>query len=226
MSKFKRVLSDEHIHDIVLSSPITLGKSIYRSKDFILMIEQAVLAKLAEQSPLGYTDKTGRHYFKDLDLAKRLMPDTEFIPLYAHPIPVIEQEPVAWQQLVYEVCVQEAAKRYMLPESIYNCMMRGTGDGNLYPDPLASLAELALSTITADAVPKEHHRTTKNHIPVTDNMTIPEGWQLVPKEPSRDMLKKMFYEIFGMDGIEEEYLAARYRNMLSSFPKYTGVIND
>ena len=50
-----------------------------------------------------------------------------------------------------------------------------------------------------------------------------DGWQLVPKEPSRDMLKKMFYEIFDMDGIEEEHLAARYRNMLSSFPKYTEV---
>ncbi|AQS50516.1 hypothetical protein PAEH1_01285 [Paenalcaligenes hominis] len=48
-----------------------------------------------------------------------------------------------------------------------------------------------------------------------------KDWQLVPKHPDRDTLRKMFYEIFGMDGIEEEYLAARYRNMLASFPKYS-----
>lgn len=54
MNKFKRVLSDEYIDDIVLGSPITIGKSIKGSKDYILMIEQAILAKLAEQEPIAY----------------------------------------------------------------------------------------------------------------------------------------------------------------------------
>lgn len=64
-----------------------------------------------------------------------------------------KRPPAAWQQLVYELCVREATKRNMLPKSIYNCMMKGTGNGGLYPDPLASLAELALTTNTENKEP-------------------------------------------------------------------------
>lgn len=64
-----------------------------------------------------------------------------------------KRPPAAWQQLVYELCVREATKRNMLPKSIYNCMMKGTGNGGLYPDPLASLAELALTANAVDAEP-------------------------------------------------------------------------
>lgn len=64
-----------------------------------------------------------------------------------------KRPPAAWQQLVYELCVREATQRNKLPQSIYNCMMEGTGNGGLYPDPLASLAELALTASTADAEP-------------------------------------------------------------------------
>ncbi|AQS50517.1 hypothetical protein PAEH1_01290 [Paenalcaligenes hominis] len=64
-----------------------------------------------------------------------------------------KRPPAAWQQLVYELCVREATRRNMLPQSIYNCMMKGTGNGGLYPDPLASLAELALTTNTENKEP-------------------------------------------------------------------------
>lgn len=49
-----------------------------------------------------------------------------------------------WRSLAYELCVREMTRRTSLPRSIYNCALKGTGNGGLYPDPLASLAELAL----------------------------------------------------------------------------------
>jgi len=64
-----------------------------------------------------------------------------------------KRPPAAWQQLVYELCVRESTKRSMLPRSVYNCMMKGTGNSRLYPDPLASLAELALTANAVEAEP-------------------------------------------------------------------------
>ena len=54
MSNFDRVLSDEEVDSIVKNTTMLLGQSIARSKDFILKIEQAVLAKLAEQEPVAW----------------------------------------------------------------------------------------------------------------------------------------------------------------------------
>lgn len=185
MSKFKRVLSDKYIDDVVLSSPITIGKSLNRSKDFILMIEQAVLAKLAEQEPVAYAAIANNGNIRIWSITQQKAVEAmtrdgiELKPLYAHPIQ-------------------------------NNNLTDGTDtDGG------SNITKLSLSVDT-----KEVQALLQSFLDGLD------GWQLVPKEPSRDMLKKMFYEMFGMDGIEEECLAARYRNMLSSFPKYTGVIND
>lgn len=84
-NKYERVLSDDELWAAAAEVEWqgTIGQ--YR------LIEQAVLAKLAELEPLGYADKTGKHYFNDLGLAKRLMPDVGFIPLYAHPIPSVSE---------------------------------------------------------------------------------------------------------------------------------------
>lgn len=93
MTKFKSVLSDEYIDAIVLGSPITIGKSINRSKDFILMIEQAVQAKLAEKGPVAYaafSDNGNIRIWAGVKAAAEGIPEAgeiKFQPLYAQPMP-------------------------------------------------------------------------------------------------------------------------------------------
>lgn len=53
-----------------------------------------------------------------------------------------------------------------------------------------------------------------------------EGWQLVPVEPIEEMLKKVFPEIFDMDGMSKNDLIKRYQAMLAEAPKYTGDSNE
>lgn len=51
------------------------------------------------------------------------------------------------------------------------------------------IAFKALKTHRLNA--KEHHRTAKNYIPDAGKMVVPEGWQLVPVEPTLDMIKAL-----------------------------------
>lgn len=65
-----------------------------------------------------------------------------------------------------------------------------------------------------------------NHIPDASKMVVPEGWRLVPVEPTEKMLKKAFPEIFDIDGISKNDLIERYQAMLAEAPKYTGDSNE
>lgn len=98
MTKFARVLSDEYIDNIVLGSPITIGKSLNRSKDFILMIEQAVLARLAEQEPVAWTSSKifGHYATHDTKVSSaEWFKENLDVPLYAHPcVTLVSNKPI------------------------------------------------------------------------------------------------------------------------------------
>lgn len=352
MSKFERVLSDEYLDEVVANSPFTVGQSITRSKDFILRVEQAVLAKLAtKQEPVVYL-YAGDLYSDDGDINDHIR--EHGMPLYTHPCVapmsnkadcVSEKAENATQTNRQASFDSSLARSGQLDRALVKSLALQSGfkpkdDGELreyvyeFAEKLLGSYQGLADDSNHDIGSKEQHRTAKSHIPGAGKMIPPygyrlikladidtaiqrasvfddggdgadpesarscieilkgmisskaadslepkkevvhdrhtgkellyippageslysiaqarkesfspalsvdikevqallqsyldslDGWQLVPKEPSRDMLKKMFYEIFDMDGIEEEHLAARYRNMLSSFPKYTEV---
>lgn len=94
MSNFDRVLSDDEVDSIVKNTTMLLGQSIARSKDFILKVEQAVLAKLAAQEPVAWRINVKRfcgNFTKDKATAQYLLEKepANVTPLYAHPMPCV-----------------------------------------------------------------------------------------------------------------------------------------
>lgn len=92
MNKFERVLSDAEVDSIVKNTTVLLGQSIARSKDFILKIEQAVIAKLAEQEPVAWaSSKIVGHYIPhDTKVtAADWFKGGLDVPLYTHPMPCV-----------------------------------------------------------------------------------------------------------------------------------------
>lgn len=106
-----------------------------------------------------------------------------------------KRPPAAWQQLVYELCVREATRRNMLPQSIYNCMMKGTGNGGLYPDPLVSLAELALTASAVDVGPSMNAVEQATLAKLTPNMFWDASWPERCEESIHNVLVAMDAEV-------------------------------
>lgn len=87
MSKFDRILSDDEVDNIAKNTTMLLGRSIARSKDFILKVEQAVLAKLSEQEPVAYLYADEVYGSGDSDINDYIRANGD--PLYAHPMPCV-----------------------------------------------------------------------------------------------------------------------------------------
>ena len=195
MSKFDWVLSQEEKDGIInLAHDRDGAPCLY---ELAVRVEQAVLAKLAGQEPIGYSDKTGKHYFKDLTLAKRLLPDEEFIPLYTHPSPPVKQEPIGYlhaNELSY-IDAKSGTK-----EELY---------AYDYTIPLY-----------AAPVPQTH---TKQPLEMA-----PEGFQIVPKEPTEEMhhaARDWSVEKYGK-AIGSEASHGCYQAMLAAAPKHKGSNDD
>lgn len=93
MSDGMRILNEEDVKQSVkyleemLDNKVS-PRCVYIFYSGAAWADQTIAAKLEKlrlPEPIGYSDKTGKHYFQDLALAKRLMPDEDFIPLYSHP---------------------------------------------------------------------------------------------------------------------------------------------
>lgn len=115
MSKFKSILPEGWLplefksgNEIEVTS-LMVNKATLKS--IIEQVEQTVLAKLAEQEPVAWTSAeiiSGPSFVDDDDYAvmyktkSHLLddfcgyPEATPVPLYAHPIPTIEQEPVIY----------------------------------------------------------------------------------------------------------------------------------
>ena len=202
MSKFDRVLSDDDADSIIKNTTMLLGQSISRSKDLILKVEQAVLAKLAEQEPVMYA----RTYYGEIDWDEAcvtekndgaLMHATDMrkedfvrhgyavIPLYTHPTPCVSNARDK------TACVSEnveSDKQELPPLPNPNCRSpNGIGYFDSFTkDQMIDYAKNAI----------EHHRTTKNHIADKRKMVdvdhIPDIGQMVPEEKTIEQHRAEF----------------------------------
>lgn len=185
MSKFERVLSDACCMDILAKidgfSATSDGEVYVGSGDdvwfqlaeFAEQVEKATIAalkkRLAEQEPVAWfiDDKRacGNRIITDLAIAKDWLeanPD-KVTPLYAHPIPAIEQEPVAWKvhPFDYGVGVEGAYALTQQKDQIQAWIRKGWDVTPLYTHPIPET--------------KEHHRAAKNHIPDAKKAIAPES---------------------------------------------------
>lgn len=213
MSKFDRVLSDDEVDDIVKNTTMLLGRSIARSKDFILKVEQAVLAKLAEQEPAGYVAKApfDADYFKYGDginfYKKESHLLSEFskatpIPLYAHPMPCVS--PTSDKT----ACVSEIAENDKQIKEHHRTTK----------NPIADARKKApegwqLVPVEPDQALLASMATCLNH-----------GFGLLTKEKQDGQLydmRKIYDEVVGK-GYYSTETRDRYLSMLTAAPKHTG----
>lgn len=210
MSKFERVLSesDADLMGTHLANEIGLDNvTLELIRIFCLGVdwaEQAVLAKLAKQEPVAYQYDDEAYGIDSLAINDHIRQHGH--PLYANPFvaPVSDKDG----------CVSESENSDTqglppLPEAD----VCGYRDG--YSEEL--MLEYAKSAV-------DHHRTTKNHIAVASKKA-PEGWQLVPKEPTEEMhhaARDWSVEKYGK-AIGSEASHGCYQAMLAAAPKHKEV---
>lgn len=87
MNKPETILTDAEMHILISGNPFTLGLSIARLKDFIRQVEKAVVAKLAEQEPVGYLHANCISFLSARGTTPEQARAKDYnTPLYTHPI--------------------------------------------------------------------------------------------------------------------------------------------
>lgn len=124
-----------------------------------------------------------------------------------------EQEPVAW--FTEDHLTDRSATTYdPSVRAMWECIGRPVKP--LYAYPLPSNCQGFLDSPNHNQVPKEPYRTTKNH--------IPDGWQLVPVEPTENqIISAMEASLLGRPSVDDDaYVMSIIEAYLSAAPKYTG----
>lgn len=192
----QHVLTDAEMHALISGNPFALGLSIARLKDFIRQVEKAVLAKLHEQQePIAW-----RVWLEDLQtwsFSEKHHGCGE--ALYAYPCvsPVNDKAS----------CVSEKAE---CNTQDHTERVRGMVE-------CESCGQEAIHYLITDNL------GYPNKIPLCGGCTqdipnigkmAPEGWQLVPKESTEEVLVSLFPEIIDLDGRPKHDLINRHKAML------------
>lgn len=198
MSKPESILTDAEMHALICGDPSTLGLSIARLKDFILQVEKAVVAKLvAEQKPVMYA----RTYNGEIDW---------------------DEHCVAADSGTLFDCGSYHDENDKIPEG-YAVMP-------LYTHPMPCVSQMSNKTACVSESGESDTQTNcqrildnSNHIPDAKKTVVPEGFQLVPVEPTeemhhaaRDWSVKMYGKAIGFEASH-----GCYKAMLAAAPKYT-----
>lgn len=229
-NKFDRVLSEQELSRIFEGMGYLGGHGTFL--DIANEVQQAVLEKLAEQEPVAWTSSKIFGHYATHDTkatAAEWFKESLDVPLYVHPMP----------------CVSHASDKTACVSENTKCETQASGQGfldssnqddnqELPPLPEAdvygyidSYSEELLLEYAKNAI--DCHRTTKNRIPDDGKMVVPDGWQLVPKEPTEEMIQ-------ASDESDKEYSKRNlgdgiyfcqsgydhYLVMLAAAPKYTG----
>lgn len=156
MSKFERVLSTDEIANIVFPCDWSANKDQQIACIIAREIEQAVLAKLAEQEPVAWIDTDNLN-------EPAFVNDDDYTTIYK-------------------------TKEHMLDE------FRGNPNAKpipLYANPMPSPSDESDKTA---CVSEKAESDTQNNGQVNldssnGGQAIPDGWQLVPKEPTPEMIQ-------------------------------------
>lgn len=261
MSKFDRVLSDEDLARVIYDVAWPNDEIMRFAMVVAMGVQQAVLAKLAEQEPSAFyihDNKATDAYYTDHapEAQEWAAKGVGVTALYAHPTPCVS--PTSDKT----ACVSESEKsetqtnsQWILDSSNHivdnNKMVADMYWINPdYPsytsildafDPIQSAVEVeigdqfevsrakTLPDLTIEVTELEENGDVKDfkvlsgdHIPDIGKM-VPEGWQLVPKEPTDAMLSCVMGSVgFGSFTSWYDSASGRYMDMLAAAPKYTG----
>ena len=198
MSKFKPVLSDDELW--AAASEVEWQGTIGQYR----LIEQAVQAKLADQhTPTAWlNEETGDVISSELkDDAPEMLKGYD-VPLYTHPMP----------------CVSESAKsdtqHHLSHLKLYQKWRRGEDK---------TMSEMGLTPKLIGEALDWLIRVAENYIADVGEVVTPDGWQLVPIEPTDEMLVSGQEEwALGKRGAMEDCEESRaiFKAMLAAAPKY------
>lgn len=228
MSKFDRVLSDDEVDDIIKNTTMLLGQSIARSKDFILRVEQVVLAKLAEQEPsapdgfrlvneeelIELSDSILGNYYRGQDWERGRITN------------ILKAAPCVSPTSDKNSCVSEIAESDIQASSQVN--LDGSNyivDANKMVDGADEALRKELDLVGLDmgaySSPKEAIAALIDwHVSVATDPRTNGGWQLVPVEPTEEMRANLLGWSLGLN--LHDAAGDKYKAMLAAAPKHTG----
>lgn len=218
MNKFERVLSDEEVHNLfALNNDVFCADSegdFYTREGINLVdtvylfeigrnIEQAVLAKLAEQEPVAWTSSKifGHYVTHDTKAtAAEWFKESLDVPLYAHPMPCVSENGESNTQLARHqpcgciVCYCENQVQCLgcgaehcgthdlgeIPNPVYVDHIPSASKMGFDPDEALTLAERTLSIEITELIADEILQfTRKLHEKYTQADHIPDASKMV-----------------------------------------------
>lgn len=218
--KFEKVLSEQELAGIFEVMGYAGGHGTFL--DIANEVQQAVIAKLAEQEPVATVSQETFSNDGTSDIITSNLPIGT--PLYAHPCVSPTSDKTAYVSENGGGDTQAAhspTKGMNLAERIAHVGGRENDNGYVEFGSVMAVHALINHVIRdlGSALPK----VKAEHTPVTDKMIVPEGFQLVPDEPTgemhlaaRDWSVKLYGKAIGLDASH-----GCYKAMLSAVPKYT-----
>lgn len=181
MNKPESILTDAEMRALICGNPFTLGLSIARLKDFIRQVEKAVVAKLvAEQEPAAwlYEDELPDNYPYAAMFPYSKVDGVRMFPVYA-PQPAA---PSATDTNDGTKSDDPVGGEY--PSNEWVTAFFGSPDDSGFYYFRGDFGNIA----------HRYKNSAKHLLPqptdpvVKETLTVPDGWQLVPKEPTKEMV--------------------------------------
>lgn len=218
MTKHKSILTDAEMHTLISGNPFTLGLSIARLKDFIRQVEKAVQAKLVEQhTPIAWlNEETG-------DVISSELKDDAPEMLKGYDVPLYKCPDFSCQGLLDSSNAPFTPKNASEMRSFIGMNFDSLQYANPETEEPHEMDRYSLTIHDLLSAFDWAGHYDCDHIADASKMVTPDGWQLVPIEPTDEMLVSGQEEwALGKRGAMEdcEESKAIFKAMLAAAPKY------